>query len=130
MLAVVWQWWTAEPVTSLTREAFSSRGSHAGASETSIVWAIDESLVHSDRFEAAAAGASDVYGRMVHGSQLPLDTLDFSESGATLDPREADREAGSLILEKAVDELVSLIQWIGDANAHLLERPSRQPRMP
>ncbi|MCS6903332.1 MAG: creatininase family protein, partial [Candidatus Bipolaricaulota bacterium] len=43
---------------------------------------------------------------------LPLDTLDFSQSGATLDPREASPEAGRKILRTAQERLAKLALWL------------------
>lgn len=115
LYAVVWQWWTTQAIRDLFEEAFRSRGTHAGAGETSVLWAIEPGLVRQDRFEEAARGASATFGETKHGAALPVDTLDFSESGATLDPREASEAAGRRILDAAAAELVGLVEWLASA---------------
>jgi len=110
--AIVWQWWTDPQVLQVFEKLFTSRGSHAGAGETSMIWAIDETLVDQKALTEAAQGASEAFGVLKHGAQLTLDTIDFSPNGATLDPREASRKAGELIFRKAKAELVQLIRWL------------------
>jgi creatinine amidohydrolase len=112
IFAVLWAWWLDPEVQKLTNELFRSRGTHAGAIETSIVLAIDPSLVDRTQIEAAARGASEVFATTKDGAQLPLDTIDFSQSGATLDPREASHEAGQKIFQRARERLTALVRWL------------------
>lgn len=127
IFAVVWNWWLDPELIQLFGKLFKSRGSHAGASETSIIWAIDEELVDQSAFDEAVRGASDVFGVVKHGAQLPFDTIDFSQSGATLDPREASKKAGEQILKRAREELVKLIHWLRDApDEELRLRPHKR----
>lgn len=112
IFAVVWAWWLDPKVQKLTQELFRSRGTHAGAIETSIVLAIDSSLVDRRQIDAAARGASEIYATTKDGAQLPWDTLDFSQSGATLDPCEASQEAGQKIFQRARERLVALVRWL------------------
>ncbi|MCX8103902.1 MAG: creatininase family protein [Candidatus Bipolaricaulota bacterium] len=112
IFAVLWAWWLDPEVQKLTNELFRSRGTHAGAIETSIVLAIDSSLVDRDQIEAAARGASEVFATTKDGAQLPWDTIDFSQSGATLDPREASQEAGQKIFQRACERLIALVRWL------------------
>ncbi len=112
IFAIVWAWWLDPEVQKLTDELFRSRGTHAGAIETSIVLALDPSLVDYSQIDAAAHGASEIYATTREGAQLPLDTIDFSRSGATLDPREASQEAGQKIFQRACERLKALVQWL------------------
>jgi creatinine amidohydrolase len=112
IFAVLWAWWLDPEVQKLTNELFRSRGTHAGAIETSIILAIDPSLVDRTQIEAAARGASELFTTTKDGAQLPLDTIDFSQSGATLDPREASHEAGQKIFQRARERLTALVRWL------------------
>lgn len=112
IFAVLYAWWLDPEVQKLLGELFKSRGTHAGASETSIVWAIDANLVDQTQLENAAHGASEIFATTKDGAPLPLDTLDFSQSGATLDPREASPEAGRKILRTAQERLAKLARWL------------------
>lgn len=127
VFAVVWQWWLDPEVLKACEELFTSRGSHAGAGETSLIWFIHEKLVDESALEQAVQGASEVFGVAKFGTQLPLDTVDFSQSGATLDPREASRKAGEVIFTTAKTQLVNLIHWLADAP---LEELQQKPHMP
>ncbi|OGF53542.1 MAG: hypothetical protein A2Z21_07540 [Candidatus Fraserbacteria bacterium RBG_16_55_9] len=125
--AVVWQWWLDPEVLNVFEKLFTSRGSHAGAGETSMIWLINEELVDKRALEEAARGASEVFGIVKHGAQLPYDTADFSQSGATLDPREASREAGEVIFSTAKTELVKLIRWLAAAPDKELQLKAHMP---
>lgn len=81
IFAVVWAWWLDPEVQKLTNELFRSRGTHAGAIETSLVLAIDPNLVDRGQLEAAARGASEIYATSRDGAQLPLDTIDSLSLG-------------------------------------------------
>ena len=127
VFAAVWNWWLDPEIQKLFEELFQSKGTHAGATETAIIWAIDESLVQTDQLEEAAQGASETFQLTRHGAQLPLDTIDFSASGATLDPREASPEKGEQIFRAAKAQLVKLIRWLESASEDELQR---RPHLP
>lgn len=127
VFAALWNWWLDPEIQGLFQKLFRSRGTHAGAGETSMIWAIEESLVRVEKLEEAAAGASDVFGVVKYGAQLPFDTVDFSKSGATLDPREADREAGEQIFTAAKGRLVELIRWLQGAPEEELVQKAHAP---
>nr|BAL57547.1 creatininase [uncultured Acetothermia bacterium]BAL58982.1 creatininase [Candidatus Acetothermum autotrophicum] len=127
IFAVLWAWWLDPEVQKLTAELFRSRGTHAGAIETSIILAVDPSLVERSQLEAAARGASEIYATSRDGAQLPLDTIDFSQSGATLDPREASQEAGQKIFHTACERLRAIVQWLEHASE---EELSVKPHLP
>ncbi|MBI3460133.1 creatininase family protein, partial [Candidatus Acetothermia bacterium] len=79
------------------------------------------------KFEEAARGASPVFGISKFGSQLPVDTLDFSETGATLDPREASPRAGKKLFEASTERLVNLIQWLESVKESELRPKAHKP---
>jgi len=124
--ALVWSWWTDAKVAQLCSKLFKSRGTHAGAIETSMIMAINESLVDKSALEEASRGAAEVFGITRFGAQVSLDTIDFSESGATQDPREASIAAGKTIYKAAKEKLVALISWLGKAEEkELVEKPHK-----
>jgi len=127
IFAALWQWWLDPEIQKLQEELFESRGTHAGAIETSLIWHIDETLIRKDKLEEAARGASEAYGAIKHGAQLPLDTLDFSRSGATLDPREANPEKGEKLFNAAKGKLIELIRWLESASDEELELRAHKP---
>jgi creatinine amidohydrolase len=127
IFAALWNWWLDPEIQGLFQSLFRSRGTHAGAGETSMIWVIDESLVQKEKLEEAAAGASETFGVVKYGAQLPFDTVDFSKSGATLDPREASREAGEQIFSAARGRLVELIRWLQGAPDEELVQKAHAP---
>ncbi len=127
IFSLVWNWWLNPEVLKLYERLFQSQGSHAGAGETSMILFLDERLVDRSRIEEAVRGASETFGVVKYGAQLPFDTIDFSASGATLDPREASREAGEKIFETARRELIALIRWLETAPEEELKLKPHQP---
>lgn len=119
--SVVYQWWTAPSVIELQSRLFKSKGTHAGAIETAMVLAIRPELVDTASYDEAVGGAAAEFGITKFGAQLPVDTLDFSQSGATLDPREATVEAGKRIFHTALESLESLTHWLEKAKVDDLE---------
>ena len=82
---------------------------HGGPLETAVVHAIAPDLVHEDRLEDAAAGASDGWGEWVAGVNLAFDSAEFTESGVVGDPRDADAERGEELIEAAADALAEVL---------------------
>lgn len=116
--AVTWNWW--EAVDEQLEEAFDEPGGHAGHGETSMLLAIDPSLVDTDRLEAAGAGAPPGWGKRVHGADVGFDTVDFTPTGAVGDPTAADAGIGERLRDDAAQELRSLIGWLGERPAEEL----------
>lgn len=85
--AVPWQWWDA--AADSVEEEFGETGGHADAAESSIMLHLAGEHVREDAFPEAEAGASDTWGRSVHGADVGFDTADFSESGAVGTPTDA-----------------------------------------
>jgi creatinine amidohydrolase len=111
--AVPWNWWSN--LGGLAAELFDEEGiGHAGATETSMVYAVAADLVREDALDAAEAGAADSWGKSVHGGEVGFDTADFSESGAVGHPTEASREAGRRLLRSATDDLDALLDWLAE----------------
>ncbi|PSQ18298.1 creatininase [Halobacteriales archaeon QS_8_69_26] len=107
-----WNWWDA--LGELPEELFDGHGSHAGAVESSVMLSVAEHLVREDALAEAEAGASEGWGRTVHGAEVGFDTADFSESGAVGTPTEASVEAGKRLFGRAADELGALVGWLAD----------------
>jgi creatinine amidohydrolase/Fe(II)-dependent formamide hydrolase-like protein len=94
---------------------------HAGTIERAIMLAIRPDLVDANRYDEAVKGASAEFGLTKFGAQLIVDTLDFSRSGATLDPRETNLEAGRRVFQTAESRLVSLVRRLDRAKESILE---------
>ncbi|MFQ6117792.1 MAG: creatininase family protein [Candidatus Bipolaricaulia bacterium] len=108
--ALVWQWWWA--VAELSAELFPQAGSHAGEPETSMMLQVAGELVDEGAVEEAAAGAAPRWGIEKFGTDVSFDTLDFSKSGATGDPRRATKRAGERLYRAALEHLVGLVRWL------------------
>lgn len=124
--ALLWSWWADAEIVQLSSKLFKSKGTHAGAIETSIMMALDESLVDKSALEEASRGAAEVFGITRFGAQVSFDAIDFSESGATQDPREASIEAGKTIYKASKAKLLALIGWLAEADEReLAEKPHK-----
>lgn len=122
--SVVYQWWTDPAVVELQKRLFKSKGTHAGAIETAMVLTVRPELVDIGSYREAAEGASPEFGVAKFGTQLTVDTIDFSRSGATLDPREATVEAGKQIRSVAEGSLFRLARWLEKAKQRDIETSS------
>lgn len=109
--AAPWNWWTGVP-DELKDELFDEDGGHADAGESSVMLHLREGLVDRDALADAEAGGKAAWGREVAGAGVGFDTLDFSASGATGKPTQADAEAGRQLVEAAGDALDELIDWL------------------
>lgn len=121
--AVTWNWW--EAVGDQLEEAFDEPGGHAGHGETSMLLAIDESLVDASRLAAAGEGAPPGWGKHVHGADVGFDTVDFTPTGAVGDPTAADAEVGESLRSAAADELRALIEHLVDIDDDALFEHAR-----
>ena len=110
LFATPWNWWDA--VSELTEELFEGFGGHAGEVESSMMLRVAEALVREDQLADAEDGASESWGRTVHGANVGFDTLDFSETGAVGRPTDGSREAGEQLFDRASDELDALVTWL------------------
>lgn len=125
--SVVYQWWTDPAVIAIKNRLFKSKGTHAGAMETAIMLAIRPELVDKERYNEAVRGAAAEFGVGKFGTPLQVDTLDFSRSGATLDPREATAKAGKQLFRTAEERLVNLTRWLEKSKARELKsKPHRR----
>ena len=107
-----WNWW--DSVGDVLDEEFDEEGGHADASESSMVLHIAEELVREDDLDDAETGASDGWGRQLHGANVGFDTIDFSENGAVGEPTQGSREAGERLFEAASDQLAALVSWLAE----------------
>ncbi len=123
--AVPWNWWSnLEP---LAADLFAGAGiEHAGAVETSMVYAVAEDLVREASLNDAEADASDAWGQSVAGAALPVDAADFSANGAVGRPTDASREAGRRLFERAVADLETLVDWLDDRAFETLLPPAHR----
>jgi creatinine amidohydrolase len=119
--SIVYQWWTDSAVVELQKRLFKSKGTHAGAIETAMVLTVRPELVSTANYRDAAKGATPEFGVAKFGAQLTVDTVDFSRSGATLDPREATVEAGRQIRSLAEGNLLRLSRWLQKAKQRDIE---------
>jgi creatinine amidohydrolase/Fe(II)-dependent formamide hydrolase-like protein len=79
------------------------------------------SQAREDALEEAEAGASDTWGRQVHGADVGFDTADFSESGAVGTPTDASAGAGERIVEAASESLDALVDWLAERSFEELQ---------
>ncbi len=82
---------------------YKEEGVHAGATETSVLMAIDEELVNKDRLEKGYEGVVDTSSLFTKGLRH------FTENGVLGDARKASKEAGELILENLAEDLAERI---------------------
>jgi creatinine amidohydrolase/Fe(II)-dependent formamide hydrolase-like protein len=79
------------------------------------------SQAREDALEEAEAGASDTWGRQVHGADVGFDTADFSESGAVGTPTDASAGAGERIVEAASESVDALVDWLAERSFEELQ---------
>jgi len=84
--------------------SFREAGSHAGATETSLMLAIRNELVRMDKVVEGYTGDYTTSQLYSHGIKA------ISEIGILGDPRKANEEAGKRILEKLVEYYVEKIK--------------------
>ena len=123
--ALVWQWWQA--VAELSAELFPKAGSHAGEPETAMMLHLNEGLVDKGAVEAAAERAAPRWGAHKFGTDVSFDTLDFSESGATGDPRRATKRAGERLYRAALEHLIGLVRWLEELPDEQLRPKDHRP---
>lgn len=85
---------------------------HGGPLETAALLAIDETLVRQDQLETAADGASDRWGTWVGGTNIAVDTDEFSENGVVGDPSLATTTLGERLLDEAGEHLASVAKAV------------------
>ena len=107
-----WNWW--DGVDDLAADLFDEAGGHADAMESSLLWYLHEELISPGELEAAEAGASDAWGKSVHGAPVGFDTVDFSDSGAVGRPTQANPEKGKQLFEAGSERLAALLEWLAD----------------
>jgi creatinine amidohydrolase len=112
--AAPWNWWNS--VQDLEAELFDGAGGHADAMESSMLLHVAAEHVREDALEAAEDGASEGWGKQVHGANVGFDTIDFSDSGACGTPTEASPEAGRELFERASGELEALVEWLAGSD--------------
>ena len=87
---------------------------HGGPIETAAMQAIAPDLIDETQMESAATEGADRWGRWVGRTNIAVDTHEFTDSGAVGDPRTASAEMGDAVLEAAVEELLTVVDALGD----------------
>ena len=122
--AAPWNWWNS--VGDFIGELFDEFPGHADEVETSMMFEVAGDLVREAALEDAEDGASDSWGKGVHGANVGFDTADFTETGAVGSPTKGSAEAGRQLFEAAGEELDALVTWLVDQEfANLLPREHR-----
>lgn len=107
-------------IRDLAREVHKSMdqklGGHADEFETSLVLAIDASVVHLDRavedYGNQLGQPTTVFSEPTIFNPDPASGLDYSQNGARGDPTLATVQKGQLILATMIDELVDGIRLL------------------
>ncbi len=101
MKCLLFEWWKDE---ELIKSVFGVPGAvHADAVETSVIWAAEESLVQTDKFEQLTS--SKEWGRKIGDLYFSSRTIQFTESGIAGPIEGISREKGLKVLEKAGTKL-------------------------
>ena len=101
MKCLLFEWWNDE---DLIKSVFGVPGAvHADAVETSVIWAAEESLVQTDKFNQLTS--SEEWGRKIGDLYFTSRTIQFTESGIAGPIEGISREKGLKVLEKAVFKL-------------------------
>ena len=87
---------------------------HGGGLETAAMRYLEPETVREDRTEVAATEGSDRWGDWHGGTNLAVDTIEFSRSGVVGDPRTTDAADGERFITTAVEALVDLIGAVRD----------------
>ena len=83
---------------------YEEKGVHAGASETSVMLAIDEELVDETRLEKGFEEEIDTSSLFTEGLRH------FTENGVLGDARKASKKAGELIVENLAEDIAKRIE--------------------
>ncbi len=101
MICLLFEWWKDE---ELIKSVFGVPSAvHADTVETSVIWAAEESLVQTDKFDQLTS--SEEWGRKIGDLYFPSRTKQFTESGIAGPIDGISREKGLKVLEKAVIKL-------------------------
>ncbi|EMA41439.1 creatininase family protein [Halococcus hamelinensis] len=87
---------------------------HGGPVETALLRATHPDLVHDDRIETAREDASERWGEWVSGTNLAVDSAEFTENGVVGDPSDGTLDRGEDFLERATASLVDLLDAVAE----------------
>lgn len=113
----------AVPFTWFEAAASLEEMGHGGPLETALLRAIEPDLVREDRIEEARAEAAEKWGEWLSGTNLAVDSAEFTENGVVGDPSSGDAERGEKLLERATAALVALLEAIEERD---VSRPTRK----
>ncbi len=105
--SLIFQWWI--PPTH-TKRIFKTEAVHADGVETSMVAAIDETLINKEAFEKIIPNDIPTqWSKRINGRMIPLYTHEFSPSGiaGTLDVYSLEK--GREIKEAVIQDLIKVI---------------------
>lgn len=113
----------AVPFTWFEAAASLEEMGHGGPLETALLRAIEPDLVRADRIEEARAGAAEAWGEWLSGTNLAVDSAEFTENGVVGDPSAGSAERGEELLELSTAALVALLETIEKRD---VSRPARK----
>lgn len=116
----IFQWWSA--ASKLLPEIFKpeERG-HAGAEETSVNLALHPKLVNMDK---AVDEEPHKHIAQTEGITLPLDTIDYTDSGVFGKSKKASAEKGKKVLDAVISELVEHVNKLKKSKIeYLMPKP-------
>ena len=87
---------------------------HGGPVETALLRATHPDLVRDDRIETAREDASERWGEWVSGTNLAVDSAEFTENGVVGDPSEGTIDRGEDLLERSTASLVDLLDAVAE----------------
>lgn len=124
--SIVWTWFDA--IEDLIRDIFEGlRVLHADGPETSMMMAIREELIKSNKITDAKEGGSKNWGNFKEGAEVSYDVIDFSTNGVVGDPTKASKEKGVKLFQAAKEKLSSLIEWLEQQELpNLLSKPHKK----
>jgi len=116
----------ALPFTWFEAVSESSEMGHGGPLETALLRATHPDLVREDRIEEARAGMAERWGEWVSGTDLAVDSAEFTDNGVVGDPgseRAASEARGDALLAEAAAALATLLDAVADRE---IGRPDRK----
>lgn len=96
---------------------------HGGPVETSLLLALQDTRVHTDRLDAARTDAADSWGEWVSGVNLAYDAAEFADNGVVGDPTESSDDLGRTLFEDAQSKLATLLDVVADRD---VSRPAHR----
>lgn len=121
-LAVSFTWFDAVDIASVVADLDGVDGEgvvmgHGGAAETSLLRHLRPDLVAEERLADASADAAPRWGEWVAGTNLAVDTAEFSANGAVGTPAASEPTIGEALLRAAAERLAELLSTLAGRDA-------------